>query len=167
MKNIIDEIEEFGLTILEKIKLKKLADWYRVHKEGMRYLIFGALTTIVNIIIYIIFAKLILGSVQNEDLRVNASEIIAFIAGVAFAYITNKLYVFESKTKSLKDLIRELASFTGCRIFTEIISIIMMNLAIHFSINDVIMKIIANIVVIILNFVFSKLFIFKKGEAPN
>ena len=46
---MIDKIEEFFLKILEKIHLKKLADWYRSHKEGMRYLVFGALTTIVNI----------------------------------------------------------------------------------------------------------------------
>ena len=55
-----------------------------------------------------------------------------------------------------------MTSFTGCRIFTEIISILMMNMAIWFSINDVFMKIVANIVVIVLNFVFSKLIIFKK-----
>ena len=49
---MIDKIEEFGLKILEKIHLKKLADWYRKHQEGMRYLIFGALTTLVNIVAY-------------------------------------------------------------------------------------------------------------------
>ena len=49
---MIDKIEEFGLKILEKIHLKILADWYRSHQEGMRYLIFGALTTLVNIVAY-------------------------------------------------------------------------------------------------------------------
>ena len=46
---MIDKLEEFCLKILEKIHLKKLADWYRKHQEGMRYLIFGALSTVVNI----------------------------------------------------------------------------------------------------------------------
>ena len=95
---IIDKIEEFGLKILEKIGLKSLANWYRKHKEGMRYLIFGALTTIVNILIYTVFSALILKGIENDSLRVNISEVIAFIAGVIFAYITNKLYVFNSKT---------------------------------------------------------------------
>ena len=158
---MIDKIEEVALKILEKIGLKKLADWYRKHQEGLRYLIFGALTTIVNIIVYIIFAKGILRGIGNEDIRVNISEIVAFIAGVIFAYITNKKYVFKSETKNIKELIREMVSFTGCRIFTEIISILMMNMAVWFNINDVIMKVVANIVVIILNFVFSKLIIFK------
>ena len=47
-KVIIDKIEEFFLKIAEKIGLKKLADWYRAHREGMRYLVFGALSTIVS-----------------------------------------------------------------------------------------------------------------------
>ena len=66
---MIDKIEEIGLFILEKIGLKKLADWYRKHQEGMRYLIFGALSTLVNILSYILFALLILKSVP-EELRV-------------------------------------------------------------------------------------------------
>ena len=159
---MVDKIEEFCLKILEKIKLNKLADWYRRHKEGMRYLIFGALTTIVNIISYTIFAKLILKGIKSESLRVNISEIIAFIIAVIFAYITNKLYVFESKTDGKKQLLKEITSFFSCRIFTEIISILMMNMSVWFSINDVFMKIVSNIVVIIVNFVFSKILIFKK-----
>lgn len=159
---MVDKIEEFCLKILEKIKLNKLADWYRRHKEGMRYLIFGALTTIVNIISYTIFAKLILKGIESESLRVNISEIIAFIIAVIFAYITNKLYVFESKTDGKKQLLKEITSFFSCRIFTEIISILMMNMSVWFSINDVFMKIVSNIVVIIVNFVFSKILIFKK-----
>lgn len=158
---IIDKIEEFGLKILEKIGLKSLANWYRKHKEGMRYLIFGALTTIVNILIYTVFSALILKGIENDSLRVNISEVIAFIAGVIFAYITNKLYVFNSKTNGMKDLAREITSFFSCRIVTEIISILMMNAAVWFSINDILMKVVSNIVVIILNFVFSKILIFK------
>ena len=94
--------------------------------------------------------------------RVNISEIIAFIIAVIFAYITNKLYVFESKTDGKKQLLKEITSFFSCRIFTEIISILMMNMSVWFSINDVFMKIVSNIVVIIVNFVFSKILIFKK-----
>ena len=161
---MIDKIEDFGLMILEKIKLKKIADWYREHREGMRYLIFGALTTIVNILTYALFASVILKALPSKEVVVNVSEIIAFIVALIFAYVTNKVYVFKSKTTSFKELIREMTSFTSCRIVTEIVSILMMNAAIWFSINDILMKVIANIVVIILNFVFSKLIIFKKKE---
>lgn len=164
---IIDKIEEFCLKILEKIGLKGLASWYRQHQEGMRYLVFGALTTIVNIVVYTIFAAFLLKGVQNDSLRVNISEIIAFIAGVIFAYATNKLYVFKSKTNNLKELTKEITSFFSCRIFTEIISILMMNAAVWFSINDILMKVVSNIVVIILNFVFSKIWIFKGAKKQS
>ena len=161
---MIDKVEEFCLKILEKIHLKKLADWYRKHQEGMRYLIFGGLTTVVNILAYIIFAKVILKGIEDENVIVNISEVVAFIAAVIYAYITNKIYVFKSKTENLKELIREIISFTGCRIFTELISILMMNMAVWYNINDIFMKIVSSIVIIILNFVFSKIFIFKKEE---
>jgi len=161
---IIDKIEEFCLKILEKIGLKGLASWYRKHQEGMRYLAFGALSTIVNIAVYSIFSAILLKGLSNETLKVNISEIVAFIAAVLFAYITNKLYVFNSKTNGIKELAREIGSFLGCRIFTEIISILMMNAAVWLSINDILMKVISNIVVIILNFVFSKILIFKEKK---
>ena len=130
----------------------------------MIYLIFGVLTTIVNILTYALFGSIILKGVPSKEVVVNVSEIIAFIVAIVFAYVTNKIYVFNSKTKNFKELIREITSFTGCRIVTEIVSILMMNAAIWFSINDILMKVIANIVVIILNFIFSKLIIFKKKE---
>lgn len=161
---IIDKVEEFCLKILEKIGLKALANWYRKHQEGMRYLVFGILSTIVNIVVYTIFSVVFLKGMANETLKVNISEIAAFIAAVAFAYITNKFYVFNSKTNGFKELAKEIASFIGCRIATEIISILMMNAAVWFNINDIIMKIVSNIVVIILNFVFSKILIFKGNK---
>ena len=161
---IIDKVEEFCLKILEKIGLKALANWYRKHQEGMRYLVFGILSTIVNIVVYTIFSVVFLKDMANETLKVNISEIAAFIAAVAFAYITNKFYVFNSKTNGFKELAKEIASFIGCRIATELISILMMNAAVWFNINDIIMKIVSNIVVIILNFVFSKILIFNGNK---
>lgn len=164
---IIDKIEEFCLKILEKIGLKVLASWYRKHQEGMRYLIFGALSTVVNIGVYAIFSALLLKGMANETLKVNISEIVAFIAAVVFAYVTNKFYVFNSKTNGIKELAKEITSFISCRILTEIISILMMNAAVWFNINDILMKILSNIVVIVLNFVFSKILIFKENKKSN
>lgn len=81
---IVDKVEEFCLKILEKIGLKALANWYRKHQEGMRYLVFGILSTIVNIVVYTIFSVVFLKGMANETLKVNISEIAAFIAAVAF-----------------------------------------------------------------------------------
>lgn len=159
---MIDKIEEFCLQILRKIKLGKLADIYTQHKEGMRYLVFGVLTTLVNIVVaaityYFVFAKL------PEELKVNLSTIVSIIAAWIFAYITNKMYVFDSKTNSAKELIKEIVSFLGCRVITAIVEIVLMNVLVTvLQFNYMFMKIIVNIVIIVLNFVFSKLIIFKR-----
>lgn len=153
---IIDKIEEFGLKILEKIGLKKIANFYEDHIEGMRYLIFGALSTVINILAFIICSKLF-------NMSVTISNVIAWIIAVLFAYITNKICVFKSKTDNNKQLAREVVYFFIARIITLILETIFLNITIeklHF--NEVLMKIISNIIVIILNFVFSKIIIFKK-----
>ena len=160
----VDTIENFFLKILERIGLKGIANFYRVHQEGMRYLVFGALTTVVNIISYILFRTTFFKAIENEQIKINISEIIAFIIAVLFAYITNKIYVFKSKTKYIKELIKEIISFISCRIFTEIISILMMNISVWLNINDIIMKIVSNIIVIILNYILSKILIFKNKK---
>ena len=101
-----------------------------------------------------------------------AKIIIAIIAAWIFAYITNKIYVFESTTNNLKELMKEIVSFVGCRLATAIIEMLLMNLFVTiWKFDYMLMKIIVNIIIIILNFVFSKLIIFKnkdnKGEVEN
>ena len=155
---MIDKLEEFCLKILEKIHLKKLADWYRKHKEGMRYLIFGALTTLVNIVAY---------SILYYTLHINnaISNVLAWIIGATFAYITNKLYVFDSKVNTKKELLKEIVYFYGCRLLTLAVDEgIMIFTVDKLGWNALLMKIIANIIVIILNFIFSKILIFKKNK---
>ena len=153
---IIDKIEDFCLKILEKIGLKKIADYYKNHQEGMRYLVFGALTTVVNIAIFIIFAKVF-------NLSTTISNIIAWIIAVLFAYITNKILVFKAKKDTFKELLIEILFFFLARIFTLVLETIILVIFIdnlHF--NSFIMKIISNIIVIIVNFILSKILIFKK-----
>ncbi len=161
----MEKIENFFLGILDKIKLKFLADIYRNHREGMRYLIFGGLATVVNIAVYVICAHLIFSNL-DDNLRVNLSNGLAIIISILFAYMTNKIWVFESKTESKLDLLREFGSFIGCRIVTALLDLGLMQLTVNiFGWNDILMKIIVNVIVILLNFVFSKLIIFKKKEA--
>lgn len=153
---LIDTIEEFFLNLFEKIGLKFFTKYYREHKEGMRYLVFGGLTTIVNIIIFTLTHDLI-------DLSTTISNIIAWIIAVIFAYLTNKFFVFRTKAKDKKDLVREFSSFFGARVVTLVIETIFLNIFIDIlGFNSILMKVISNIIVIILNFIFSKIFIFKK-----
>ena len=125
-------------------------------KELISYLIFGVLTTVVNIVVYYVF---------NTWLQVNylVSNAIAWIASVLFAYITNRKYVFESKNTSM---FNELVKFIGARLSTGIMDMILMWLLVDIlSMNSMVSKIVVNVLVIVLNYVLSKVFVFKKEEA--
>ena len=96
------------------------------------------------------------------------SNIIAWVVAVVFAYLTNKAIVFESKTESIKSLFKEFVSFIGARIFTLVVETIFLKVVIDIlGYNEILMKIVSNIIVIILNFIFSKLFIFNKDKSKE
>ena len=158
---LLEKIENFFLGLLRKIKLGFLANIYEKNREAWRYLIFGALATFVNIGMYALCAKVIFKDLPEVQ-RVDFSNYIAIGLAMAFAYITNKLFVFDSKTNNAKELFKEIISFIGCRIFSAVVEIVFMRVTVvNFHLNEVIMKICANIIVMILNYIFSKLIIFK------
>lgn len=126
---------------------------YKKYKEIINYGIFGVLTTLVNIFSYYMCAKVF-------GIQYLVSNVIAIILSILFAYITNRLFVFESKNKNI---IKEILLFFYYRLLSSVIDIAIMFIfvsVLHFD--DMIIKIISNVVVILLNYIFSKLFIFKK-----
>lgn len=126
------------------------------NKKIIKYLIFGILTTLVNILCFYILDKL------NIDIYINNT--ISWIVSVIFAFITNKLYVFESKSLDIKTIFKEGTSFLGARIFSYFVDMGTIYLLFDgLRINKLISKIVSNIIVIIINYIFSK-FIFKKKE---
>ena len=138
--------------------MEKIKELYNKYKEILMYLIFGVLTTVVNIVSYFLLARIL-------HIDTVASTVIALILSILFEYITNKIFVFESKTNTAKELLKEIISFFGCRAFTGILDVAFMYITVEvFNLNDMIMKIISNIVVIIVNYIFSKLIIFKKDK---
>ena len=145
-------------------KIKDLWDkiWniYLKHKEIINYLIFGALGTLVSIASYEICRLL--------GLEIVVSNIISWIITVLFVYVTNKIFVFKSKSESKGQLIKELISFIVARIVTLIIETLILYFGTYIlKINDLIVKIVAQIIIIILNYIFSKLIIFKKDKKIN
>jgi putative flippase GtrA len=158
---LLEKFENFFLNILDKIKLKFLADLYRNHREGWRYLIFGALATVVNIAVY----SIAFYAVKIDNAISNA---IAWVIAAIFAYLTNKFFVFASKVDTKKELLREITSFFSCRLLTLIIDEIIMIVTVDkLGLNGFLMKVVANIVVIILNYIFSKIIIFKKNNEES
>ena len=133
-----------------------LSNLYKKNKEIINYLIFGGLTTLVSILTYALFAKIFL-------INYLISNVLSWIIAVMFAFITNKLYVFESKSKDKKIVFKEITNFFFFRIVSLIIEIIIMYVFVDLlSIDDLITKIIAQIIVILSNYIFSKVFVFKK-----
>lgn len=140
--------------------MKKIMELYKKYKEIINYLIFGGLATVVNFVSYLIVARLI-----GVDEVISSG--ISWFCSVLFAYITNKLFVFESKLDNKKAVIKEMCSFFLARIVSGILCdvgtfALMVKV---FNINDIISKIVTQIMVIIVNYIFSKFIIFKKQEA--
>lgn len=137
--------------------MKKIKELYKKNKEIINYLIFGFLTTVVSLLVYYILTFTIID--PNHSLELQLANIISWIAGVAFAYITNRKYVFESKNNNVT---KELSSFVGARIITLIMDMLIMYIGVTvLKGNDKILKLISQIIVIVSNYIFSKIFVFK------
>ena len=134
----------------------KIKEIYLRNKSVVLYLIFGAATTVVNIVIYFICYEIL--HISNF-----ISTILAWLFSVIFAYVTNRKYVFESKTVGMKACIQEIVSFFGCRVATGVMDTIIMIVAVDLlHQNSMFWKIVSNVLVIIINYIASKFLIFKE-----
>lgn len=140
-------------------KIKKI--WrFLTTPEMISYIIFGVLTTVINVVSYGLLRPVIHINDYWDVLLANA---IAWVLSVAFAFITNKLFVFRSKSFESTIFWRELATFVGARLLSLGVDELGMLLLVSVLLmNDWIAKIIMNVIVVIINYVLSKLFIFKK-----
>lgn len=128
---------------------------FKRHKETILYLFFGAFTTLVNIVSYLFFTRVI-------SFNFMVANALAWILAVLFAYVTNKFFVFESKKVEIRFLFKEFLSFVGFRLLSGIIEMVIMYVMIDLLfVNDIIVKVFTNVVVIVLNYLFSKNIIFK------
>ena len=146
------------IRIKDILKKEFILEMLNKYKEIILYLIFGVLTTVVNFIVYIIFAWLIS---FNETI----SNTIAWFISVLFAYITNKIWVFKVKNKRTRTICYEIISFFGCRAVSGALDIGLFYIMVErIGINDVLTKCIIAILVIVLNYVTSKLITFKTNK---
>ena len=143
MKKIISSIRPIYKSILTL---------YKKYKEIINYLIVGGLTTIVSILSYIIF-KLIIPNYIT-------CTVLSWIAAALFAYFANRIFVFNSKNKNK---IKECINFISCRLLTLGIEIAVMFLFVDLiKIPDLISKISVQFIIVVLNYIFSKLLVFKE-----
>ena len=142
--------------------INKIKSLYLKHKEVILYLIMGVLATIVNLGVKYLLLFTILNASKALELQI--AIIISWIAAVLFAYFTNRVLVFQSKNNNK---LKEFLSFLAARIFTLLLEMLIMWFFVTFlKMNSnlwvIVWTIVAQAVVIIANYIFSKLFIFKK-----
>ncbi len=135
-----------------------------VKTEIFRYLLFGGLTTIVSIGSYFAFSEALSVNGEISQMGVLVANLFSWILAVAFAYITNKLFVFESKSFKKEVLLREITSFVGARVFSLVVEDAWLLAAVGLGMNDKLAKVIGQVIVVVINYIFSKLFIFKKEK---
>ena len=140
---------------MEKI-MGALTRAYKTNKQLVLYLFFGICTTAINTVAYCLFYEVLAWS--------NIScTILAWIFAVVFAFITNKIFVFESRKTGAAECWKEVTSFFGCRLLTGILDALIMIVAVDIlRRNGLLWKLITNIMVIIINYIASKFVIFKK-----
>lgn len=124
------------------------------------YLIFGVLTTLVNYVVYLSWVYAFPGKTANV-----AATVTAWIVSVLFAYFTNRKWVFQSGVTGFQAKLRECGAFFGGRAATGLLDLGIMYLAVDIlSFDGRIIKLLSNVLVIILNYILSKLVIFKKRD---
>ena len=138
---------------------EKILALYRRYREVISYVFFGGLTTLVNIVAYDVLMQL---GVASDPATVTGT-----VLSILFAYFTNRRWVFESRAKG-KAALREFASFIACRASTLVLDWAIMHILITMPgrgderMYCLLIKLATNVLVIVINFVFSKLIIFKK-----
>lgn len=144
-----------NISIFLKIRknYKKIIN--KLHDDFSIYVILGIVTTILNVISYYVLREFL-------NLNIVLSYIIAWVISVLFAFFSNRKTVFHSTSVMMKHQIVELINFTISRIATGLLGIIIIKIGIHIYKNDLIWNVLQMIVVVILNYVISKIFVFKK-----
>lgn len=140
-------------------------DMYKKYEEAINYLFFGFLAFLVNMVAYAL-AAWVLGANDEKVLLVLIATAFAWIVSVLFAYWTNRSFVFKSKVKDKKGIWKEFSAFVGARIITGLMELVIMYVMVDLAgINNMIAKFVCNVVVIVSNYIFSKLLVFRKKEA--
>ena len=140
------------------IWLNKLINLYKQYEEVIKYLVIGGLTTVISLVTYYLLTFSLFN--PNIQLELQIANVISWVVSVLFAYVTNRKIVFSSTNKNI---FKEGICFFGSRIITLLMDMLIMFVGVFLlKGNDKIIKIISQIMVIVSNYVLSKLFVFNK-----
>lgn len=148
-------INKYFDKIIENKFVKKVIGLYKKYEEVINYLIVGGLTTVVSVATYTLCSSIL-------NIYYLIGNIISWVFAVVFAFFANKIYVFKSENKKIW---LEVYQFVKYRLLSLAIDMLFMYLLVDiFKLNDIFSKILVQFIVVILNYVFSKLFVFKKDK---
>ena len=137
--------------------MSKIINLYKKYKEIINYIIVGGLTTVVSLGTYYACVYIFLDPKNGVELQL--ANIISWIAAVTFAYFSNRKFVFESKNDKV---LKEATKFYLSRLSTLLIDMLFMLIFVTlFKINDKLAKLLVQFIILVLNYIFSKLFVFK------
>ncbi|MBQ9151365.1 MAG: GtrA family protein [Clostridia bacterium] len=140
-----------------------MLEFLKKHKSVILYIIFGGMTTVVDwsvsFLLYYFWGE----AIDATPILLHGANVIAWVAAVAFAYVTNRIWVFESKRKGLIPVVCEIGAFAGGRVLTLLLQEAIMGIfCTWLGLNEYLFKIIAAVLVVILNYFISKLLVFRK-----
>ena len=137
---------------------EKLRNLLKKHWDLVLYLVFGVLTTAVDYLVYFLLS-------HCTGLLASVCNVLAWVAAVAFAYVTNKPFVFKSRDWSASAVLPELGKFVGSRAMSGVLQTLLILLTADIlGFNGDIMKIATSVIVIVLNYITSKMFVFRKNK---
>lgn len=154
--------------------MQKIPSLFQKHKELILYVIFGGLTTLVNYVVYFLC--------KTVGFSYSPATVIAWIVAVGFAYIVNRVWVFESKSRGLRAVLREIVLFVGARLLSLALELAVMFVGmdllgagrwvvslstLSMPLGEFLTKTVAQILVVLSNYVFSKLVIFRKRRSQG
>ena len=138
--------------------LQKLIQLIKTHKSVVIYIFFGVLTTLVNYAVYFPLYNI-------TSLSATLSNVIAWCVSVVFAFLTNKPFVFNSCDWSIRVTVPEFLKFTGCRVASGLLESVIVLLTVDvMNMNGNLWKLITGVLVIVLNYIGSKFFVFNNNK---
>lgn len=158
------------LLFFLKLMPKPIKEFFYKNESVLRYCYYGAWTTVVSVITKIIGKEIILvcGHSMKEVFFNTLNTTVSWIITVAFAFVVNKKYVFNSETKTKSGLLYEIGTFFGARFATYFLEVLIMDISVAvLGFNYYVMTVLSQFLILAINYVFSKLVVFRKGKSDT
>ncbi len=156
------EVQDIFDRIMSLRMFRFMWPFYKKNKDKLLYLFFGALTTLVNLVVFFVLTE------YPWQINVTVGNVISVMAAILFAYVTNKIWVFQSKTKGAGELFSEFCRFVGGRLSTMVIEVggvyLIYNIMGYSKMGA---KLITQVIVIIGNYFISKFLVFRGNKADD